>query len=114
MDIAQCNRVPSAPATVFRRESVSGPMDLRCGVPGSPSGLEFLTPDVVLWVASGDACRAALGGGSVDGLRALSRTMCPRAAGVCLTNGTSCDPEVVEVCTILGRLFPRLLGACDP
>jgi len=40
---------------VFRRESVAGLGRPGRGIPGSPTGLEDLTPDVVpLWVASGD------------------------------------------------------------
>ena len=47
--------VPSAPVTVFRRESVAGVGCPGRGIPGSPTGLEDLTPDVVpLWVASGE------------------------------------------------------------
>jgi len=47
--------VPSAPITVFRRESVAGLGRPGHGIPGSPTGLEDLTPDVVpLWVASRD------------------------------------------------------------
>jgi len=53
--IACSNMVPSAPVTVFRRESVAGLGRPGRGIPGSPTGLEDLTPDVVpLWVASGD------------------------------------------------------------
>jgi len=47
--------VPSAPVTVFRRESVAGLGRPARGIPSSPTGLEYLTPDVVpLWVAIGD------------------------------------------------------------
>jgi len=47
--------VPSAPVTVFGRESVAGLGRPGRGIPGSPTGLEDLIPDVVpLWVASGD------------------------------------------------------------
>jgi len=48
--IACSNIVRSAPVTVFYRKSGPGR-----GIPGEPTGLENLTPDVVpLWVASGD------------------------------------------------------------
>ena len=47
--------VPSAPVTVFRRESVASLGRPGHGIPGSPTGLEDLTPDIVtLSVASGD------------------------------------------------------------
>jgi len=47
--------VPSAPVTVFRRESVAGLGRPSRGIPSSPTGLEDQTPDVVpLWVPSGD------------------------------------------------------------
>jgi len=53
--IACSNIVPAAPVTVFRRESVVGLGRPGHGIPGSPTGLEDLTSDVVpLWVASGD------------------------------------------------------------
>ena len=47
--------VPSAPVTGFCRESVAGLGRPGRGIPGSPTGCEDLTPDVVpVWVASGD------------------------------------------------------------
>jgi len=53
--IACSNMVPSAPVTVFRGESVAGLGRPGRRIPGSPTGLEDLTPEVVpLWVASGD------------------------------------------------------------
>jgi len=40
---------------VFRRESAANLGYPGGGIPGSPTGLEDLTPDVLpLWVASGD------------------------------------------------------------
>jgi len=47
--------LPSAPVTLFRRESVAGLGSPGRGINASPTGLEDLTPDVVpLWVASGE------------------------------------------------------------
>ena len=63
--IAFPNISPSAPFTVFRRESIRDPI----GVPGSLSGLAFLPQGVVvLWVASGGEYRSVLQEGNIGGL----------------------------------------------
>ena len=63
--IAFHNIAPSAPVTVFRRESIGDPI----GVPGSLSGLAFLLPGVVvLWVASWGKYRPELEEGNIGGL----------------------------------------------
>ena len=60
---------------------------------------------VVLWVASGGENRSLLKEGNIGGQEALPRIMHPRATGVRLTRDT-CDPEVVEIRTVIGQLFP--------
>jgi len=46
--------------------------------------------------------------GNVAGDKALPGVMVTQAAGVLGTFGASCKPEVVEIRTVLGRLFPRV------
>lgn len=53
--IPYSNIVPEAGGIVFRRDSVAGRSCTGRAIPGSPTGLKYLTPDVVpLGVASGD------------------------------------------------------------
>ena len=104
--LARVTTAASTPLAVFRRDKVFSKMCSWCGVLDSPAGLELLSPDVVaLWVASGDGYHTTLDDRSTGGVYALPGTTRPRAAGVRLTCGTSCDPEVVETCTVDARLF---------
>jgi len=76
-------------------------------VGGSPGGLELLVPDIfVLGTPSGDEYRATLDDWNVAGDKGLLGVMVPRAAGVGGTIAASCQPELVEIGTVLGRLFP--------
>jgi len=92
---------------VFRRELITCrthtvPLVLR-----SPSGLGLLIADVVvLGTPSGDEYRATLDDGNVAGDKGLPGVMVTRAAGVCATIAASCEPELVEIRTVLGQLFP--------
>ena len=81
-----------------------------CGVLSSPvGGLELLTPDVVtLGIPSGDEYRAVLDDKNVGGVKALPGIILTRATGVCWTKAVSCDPELVEIGTILSSWFPCL------
>jgi len=100
--MACSNMVPSAPVTVFCRESFAGLGRPGCGIPCSPTRLEDLTPGVEpLWVASGDEY-PTLDDRRFGGLQPLPRIMHPGFAGVRLTRGTSCHSEVVEIGT-MGR-----------
>jgi len=100
--IACANMLHSGGVPVFRHESVAGLGHPGRGIPGSPTGLEDLTPDVVpLWVASGDEY-PTLHVRKVRGLLASPLIMRPQFAGVSLTRGCSGDPEVLEIRT-MGR-----------
>ena len=100
---------PSTPVTVFRRELITCGTDTVPLVLGSPSGLELLIPDVVvLGMPSGDEYRATLDDGNVAGNQGLPGVMVTRAAGVRGTIAASCEPELVEIRTVLGRMFPCL------
>ena len=76
---------------------------------GSPGGLELLIPDVVvLGTPSGDKYCAMLDDGTVAGDKVLPGVMVTRAAGVRGTIAASCEPELVKIHTVLGRLFPSV------
>jgi len=60
----------------------------------------------VLGTPSGDKYRATLDDGNVAGDKGLPGVMVTRAAGVHGTIAASCEPELVEICTVLGQLFP--------
>jgi len=92
---------------VFRRKLITCRTDTVHLVLGSPSGLELLIPEVVvLATPSGDEYRATLDDGNVTGDKGLLGVMVTRAAGVRGTIAGSCEPELVEIRTVLGRLFP--------
>jgi len=91
---------------VFRRELITCRTDTVPLVLGSPGGLELLIPDVVvLGTPSGDEYRATLDDGNVAGDKGLPGVMVTWAAGVRGTIAASCEPELVEIRTVLGRLF---------
>jgi len=91
---------------VFRRELITCRTDTVPLVLGSPGGLELLIPDVVvLGTPSGDKYRATLDDGNVAGDKSLPGVMVTRAAGVRGTLAASCQPELVEIRTVLRRLF---------
>jgi len=74
---------------------------------GSPGGLELQILDVVvLGTPSGDEYLATLDDGNVAGDKALPGVMVTRAARVSGTIAASCEPELVEIRTVHGRLFP--------
>jgi len=110
----------STPVTVFCRELITCQTDRVPLVLGSPCRLELLIPDiVVLGTPSGDEYHATLDDGNVAGNRALLGVMVTQAVGVCGTIAASCEPELVKIGTVLGRLVPcvstdrgprRLLG----
>jgi len=105
--------VPSAPVTVFCRQSVARLSRPGCVIPGSPTGLEDLTPDVVgLWAASGDEY-PTLDNRKVARVLALPQIMRPRFAGLDLKRRTSCDLEGVEIRTMGRGPFPSLRDGCD-
>jgi len=92
---------------VFRRQLITCRTDTVPLVLGSPGGLELLIPDcVVLGTPSGDEYRATLDDGNVAGHKGLPGGMVTGAAGVRGTIAASCEPELVEIRTVLGRLFP--------
>jgi len=105
---------------VFRRELITCWTDTVPLVLGSPGGLELLIPDVVvLGTPSGDEYLATLDDGNVAGDKGLPGVMVTQAAGVRGTIAASCEPELVEIRTVLRRLFlcvstnrgpPRRLG----
>ena len=91
---------------MFRRELITCRTDTVPLVLGSPGGLELLIPDVVvLGTPSGDEYRATLDDGNVAGDKGLLGVMVTRAAGVRGTIAALCEPELVEVRTVLGRCF---------
>jgi len=95
------------PVTVFRRELLTCRTETVPLVLGSPGGLELLIPDVVvLGTQSGDEYCATLDDGNVAGDKGLPGVMVTRAVGVSGTIAASCEPELVEIRTVLGRLFP--------
>ena len=59
----------------------------------------------MLGTPSGDEYRATHVDGNVAWDKGLPGVMVTRAAGVCGTIAASCEPELVEVCTVLGRSF---------
>ena len=74
---------------------------------GSPSGLGLLIADiVVLGTPSGHEYRAMLDDGNVAGDKGLPGVMVTPAAGFRGTIAASCEPELVEIRTVLGQLFP--------
>jgi len=88
---------------VFRRELITCWTDTVPLVLGSPGGLELLIPDVVvLGTPSGDEYRATLDDGNVAGDKGLPGVMVTQAQGVRGTIAASCEPELVEVRTVLG------------
>jgi len=88
---------------VFRHELIPCRTDTVPLVHGSPGGLELLIPDgVVLGTPSGDQYSATLEDGNVAGDKGLPGVMVTRAAGVCVTIGAFCEPELVEIRTVLG------------
>ena len=62
-------------------------------------------PVVVLGTPTGDEYRATLDDGNVAGEKALPGVIVTRAAGVLATIAASCEPELVDIRTVLGRLF---------
>jgi len=92
---------------VFHPELITCRTDTVPLVLGSPGGLELLIPDVVvLGTPSGDEYRATLDDGNVAGDKGLPGVMVTQAAGVRGTIAASCEPELVKIHTVLGRLFP--------
>jgi len=92
---------------VFRCKLITCRTDTVPLVLGSPDGLELLIPDVVvLGTPSGDEYRATLDDGNVAGDKGLPGVMVTRAVGVRWTIAASCEPELVEIPEVLGRLFP--------
>jgi len=92
---------------VFPRELITCRTDTVPLVLGSPSGLELLIPDVVvLWTPSGDEYHATLDDGNVAGGKGLPGVMVTLAVGVRATIAASCETGLVEICRVLGRLFP--------
>jgi len=94
------------PVTVFRSELITCWTNTVPLVLGSAGGLELLVPDiVVLGMPSGDEYRAMLDDGNVTEDKALLEVMVTGAAGVGGTIAASCEPELVEIHTVLGRFF---------
>jgi len=92
---------------VFRCELLTCRTDTVPLVLGSPGGLDLLIPDVgVLGTPSGDEYRATLDDGNVAGDKGLLGVMVTQAGGVRGTIAASCEQELVEIRTVLGRLFP--------
>jgi len=95
------------PGTVFCRELITCWTDPVLLVLGSPRALELQIPDVVvLGTPRGDEYGATIDDGSFAGDKALPRYVVTQAAGVCGTIAASCEPELVEISTVLGRLYP--------
>ena len=104
----------SAPDAVFRHEITSGQICWCRGVVNSPAGLELLTPEVVgLWVASGDEYRAILDDENVGGVYGPPRIIRRWTLGVLLPGAVSCDQAVVEIGTVVRRLFLSLSALHD-
>jgi len=92
---------------MFHRELITGWTDIVPLVLNSSGGLELLIPDVfVLGTPSGDEYRATLDDENVAWDKGLLGVMITRAAGVRGTIAASCEPELVKIPTVLGRLFP--------
>ena len=92
---------------MFRRELIACRTDTVRLVLGSPCGLELRISDiVVLGTPSVDEYRATLDDGNVAADKGLPGVMVTWAAGVRRTFAASCEPELVEIRTVLGRLFP--------
>ena len=71
-------------------------------------------PDVVLGMPTGDKYRATLDDRNVAGDKALSGLIVTRAAGLLGTIAASCEPELVEIYTVRGRLFPGVSANRGP
>ena len=82
---------------------------------GPPSsGLELLIPEAVsLGRASEDEYSPTLDDGNIGRVKALPGVIVTRAAGVRRTSAASCNPEMVEILIVCGRLFPCLSAAGD-
>jgi len=92
---------------VFRRELIACRTESFPLVRRSPGGLKLLIQDlVVLATPGGHEYRATLDDGNVARDKGLPGAMVTRAAGICGTIAASCAPELVEIHTVLGRLFP--------
>ena len=80
---------------------------------GPPSGgLELLIPEAVsLGRASEDEYSPTLDDGNIGRVKALPGVIVTQAAGDRRTRAASCDPEVVEIRTVRGRLFPCVSAA---
>ena len=92
---------------MFRRELITCRTDTVPLVLGSPGGLELLIPEVVvLGTPSWHEYCATLDDGNVAGDKGLPGVMVTRAAGLRGTLAASCEPELVKIRTVLGRLFP--------
>ena len=75
----------------------------------------MLIPDVVvLGTPSGDEYRATRDDGNVAGDKGLLGVMVTRGAGVGGTIAASCEPELVEIGTVLGRFFPWVTTTRGP
>jgi len=95
------------PVTVFHRKLITCRTDTGPLVLGLSGGLELQIPGVVvLGTPSGDEYRTTLDDGNVAGDKALPGVMVTRATGIRGTIATSGETELVEIGTVLGRLFP--------
>ena len=75
---------------------------LTCWTQTGPGGLELLMPEVVLGTPTGDEYRATLDDGNVTGEKALQAVIVTRSASVLGAIAASCQPELVEIHTVLG------------
>ena len=66
---------------------------------------------IVLGMPTGDEYRTMLDDGNVAGVKPLPGVIVTQAAGVFGTIATSCEPELVEIRTVLGRLVAPEVSA---
>jgi len=103
------------PVTVFRHKLITCRTDTIPVVLGSPGVLELMIPDVVvLGTPSGEEYRATLHDGNVARDNGLPGVIVTQAAGVRGTIAAFCEPELVEIRTVLGRLFPYISTNLGP
>ena len=92
---------------MFRHELITWQTDTVPQVLASTGGLALLIPDIVVpGMLSGDKYRATLDDGNVTGDKGQLGVIVTQAAGTSGPIAAFCEPELVDIRTVLGRLFP--------
>ena len=100
---------------MFRRELIKCRTDTVPLVLGLPSGLKLLIQDgVVLGMPSGDEYCARRDDGNVVRDMGLLGALVIRATGLRWKIAAFYEPELDEIRTVLGRLFPCVSTDCGP